>query len=58
LKKSDNEWEIIENKYDSSEGKWYRTIEINEEHYRVLDENSALVHAILLLVDVINDKKL
>ena len=41
---------------DENEGE-HRVIKINGEEYKMKDENAGFIHAILLLVDAINDKK-
>ncbi len=58
MRKEDNCWGIGETKYDRSDEKWYTTFSINGEKYPVNTTDSALVHAVLLLVDAINDKKI
>lgn len=57
MKKEDNDWEIL----DSSAEKGYENnpikITINGETYHTPQKYGAICHAILLLVDAINDKK-
>ena len=52
MRKEDNEWEIISDKLLSR-----HVIEINRKRYAIDDKTAALCHAILLLVDAVNDKK-
>lgn len=50
MRKDDNDWSLT--KYT---GDYYK-VEINQTHYEVDDNTAALCHAILLLVDAVNDK--
>lgn len=50
MRKEDNEWEI-----NSSHGQEH--VNINGDQYEVSADAACLAHAILLLVDAVNDKK-
>jgi len=50
--KSDNDWEIETGDYDPNE----REVTINGIQYSVDDKIACLTHAIMLLVDSVNDK--
>ncbi len=56
MKKEDNEWSIEEDN-DTDWGSHPRIFHINGEKYYMNEDFSGLTHAILLLVDAINDKK-
>lgn len=49
MRKDDNDWEIRNNEYGGY-------VEINGTKYTVDSNSACMVHAILLLVDAINDK--
>lgn len=51
MKKEDNKWEI-----DNAEN--LSCIHINGEDYFVSGNSAAICHALLLLVDAVNDKKI
>jgi hypothetical protein len=58
MKKSDNDW-VIGASYSyppEPDYVWKRTVVINGEKYNISEENAALCHALLLLVDAINDR--
>lgn len=52
MRKEDNEWSFEMGDYDREA----REVEINNVIYRMPDHFAGLTHAILLLVDAINDK--
>ena len=52
MEKDDNNWEISQPLSDRR-----RFVEINGEKYLVESEVACISHAILLLVDAVNDKK-
>lgn len=58
MRKDENYWKIGELEYSQADDENYRTFSINGEKHFVQEKDSALVHAVLLLVDAINDKKI
>jgi len=52
MKKEDNDWCI-----SGGDGSYNRSVEINGTLYYVSTEAACIAHAVLLLVDAINDKK-
>lgn len=53
MRKYDNDWSIETGDYDPER----REVEINGVYYRMTDQIAGLTHAIMLLVDAVNDKK-
>lgn len=50
MRKEDNDWEIDKKQFEGHK------VEINGSTYSVGDDTACLAHAILLLVDAVNDK--
>lgn len=57
MRKEDNDWSIGNATFIDQKKKYYRNVEINGEVYSMSDLSAGIAHAILLLVDAINDKK-